>query len=218
MQKILNDVEIRVLGCLIEKEKTTPEYYPLSLNALTNACNQKSNRNPVVSFDEKTVVRGLEGLRNINFAMKVSEPGSRVVKYSHYVREKLQLTEEQLSILCVLLLRGPQTPGELRGRTERMIIFNDLQDVTDVLDLLIDREPPLVKMLPRRAGRKENRYVHLLGGEPDIKDTELPEERVVLEVRADNEKIKALEDRVEKLEKKLQALEKSLKTFKAQFE
>ncbi len=218
MEKNLTAVEIRILGCLIEKQKTTPEYYPLSLNALKNACNQKSNRYPVVDYDEKTVVRGLESLRNINFAMKVSEPGSRVVKYSHYIKERLKLTKEQLAVLCVLLLRGPQTPGELRGRTERIYEFKELPYLVDVLEQLIDRDPPLVQMLPRQTGRKENRYMHLLGGAPVIQEQELPEDPKVLEVRADDEKVESLEIKVTELEEKLEKLEKAFNAFRAQFE
>ena len=164
MEPILNENEIRVLGCLIEKEMTTPDYYPLTLNALTNACNQKSNRDPVVDLEETDVVRALDALRMKGLAMQAHGEGSRVPKYRHSLAEKLFLEPEELAILCELFLRGPQTVGELRGRAGRMHDFEDLAQVEAVLQELMERQPPMAAKLPRQPGRKEHRYAHLLGG------------------------------------------------------
>jgi uncharacterized protein YceH (UPF0502 family) len=161
----LTPTEARVLGALIEKEITTPEYYPLSLNALVNACNQKNNREPVTSLDEADVRQALHGLETERLAGPVRSDG-RVAKYEHRVQEVFNFTRGEIAVVCVLLLRGPQTPGELRGRTERMYRFDELSDVQSVLQRLIAREPePLVKVLPRQPGTKEARYTHLLSGD-----------------------------------------------------
>jgi uncharacterized protein YceH (UPF0502 family) len=157
-------VEIRVLGCLIEKQRTTPDAYPLSLNSLRLACNQSTNRDPVVEYDEPTIRHALDGLSRRGWARLASGPGSRAVKFRHLFDEALSLDGEEISILAVLMLRGPQTPGELKGRTERLHAFSSLEDVDDVLARLGDRE--LVVRLPRRPGQKEDRYGQLLGGEP----------------------------------------------------
>jgi len=161
---VLNAVEVRVLGSLVEKEITTPDYYPLTLNALVNACNQSSNRDPVVSFDETTVVRALDGLREKKLALVFYGADSRVPKYAHKLTEALTLSRPEIAVLCVLLLRGPQTVGELRGRTERMHRFDELSDVLAGLQKLMDRVPPLAAVLPRQPGTKELRYAHLLSG------------------------------------------------------
>src|SRR5271169_3444759 len=167
MDILLSDVETRVLGSLVEKETTTPEYYPLSLNALVNACNQKSNRDPVMTLDEETVRRALRSLTDQ--AMVRSASGdSRVAKFEHRLNELYNFHRHEIAVLCVLLLRGPQTPGELRTRAERMYAFEDLDGVHSALNLLMRREPPLVKVLPRQAGTKEARYMHLLGGDATI--------------------------------------------------
>jgi len=161
----LTPTEARVLGALIEKEITTPEYYPLSLNSLVNACNQKNNRDPVTSLDEAEVRQALHGLETERLAGPV-RGDTRVPKYEHRVQEVFNFTRGEIAIVCVLLLRGPQTPGELRGRTERMYKFDELSDVQTVLQRLISREPePLVKVLPRQPGTKEARYAHLLSGD-----------------------------------------------------
>src|SRR6202034_2665889 len=152
--------EVRVLGSLLEKEITTPEYYPLSLNALLNACNQKSNRDPVVHFDEDTVERALYTLRDKGLTVNITGAGSRVPKFGHRLSEKLNLGRRELAVLCELMVRGPQTLGELRTRAERMHPFDDLAEVESVLD----RMPELVTKLPRRPGEKEARYAHLLSG------------------------------------------------------
>jgi uncharacterized protein YceH (UPF0502 family) len=161
----LNPVEARILGSLIEKDLTTPEYYPLSLNALVNACNQKSSRDPVVNFDESTVEQGCDSLRAKGLVLV--HTGSRATKYSHRLSERLNLGRREMPLLCVLLLRGPQTLGELRTRTERMYEFSDLEEVERALLHLADLESgALTRRLPPRPGMKEHRWAHLLCGEP----------------------------------------------------
>jgi len=159
----LSDIEARVLGALIEKEITTPEYYPLSLNALVNACNQKSNREPVMTLEEDAVRSALRSLSDQSL-VRSAGGDSRVAKYEHRVNELFNFHRHEIAILCVLLLRGPQTPGELRTRTERMYAFEDLDTVHSAMNLLMKREPPLVAVLPRQPGTKESRYAHLLSG------------------------------------------------------
>jgi hypothetical protein len=160
----LSEVEARVLGSLIEKEITTPDYYPLSLNALVNACNQKNNREPVMNLDEDPVRKALDRLQSHRLAGPARGADSRVTKYEHRIQEVFNFTRGETAILCVLLLRGPQTPGELRGRTERMFRFEHLDDVQSTLQRFIEREPPLVAVLQRQPGTKESRYMHLLSG------------------------------------------------------
>ncbi len=172
----LTAVEARVLGALIEKEITTPEYYPLSLNALVNACNQKNNREPVMVLDDVEVRQALHGLEDDRLAGAVRGDG-RVPKYEHRVQEVFNFTRGEIAVMCVLLLRGPQTPGELRGRTERMYKFDELSDVQSVLQKLMTRDPVLVKVLPRAPGTKEVRYAHLLSG--DVEGFEAPAREVV---------------------------------------
>jgi uncharacterized protein len=172
---LLNAVEARVLGALIEKEITTPEYYPLSLNALVNACNQKNNREPVMSLDEDAVRQALHGLEDDGLAGPKRGGDSRVAKYEHRVQEVFNFTRGETAVICVLLLRGAQTPGELRGRTERMHRFEELDDVLSTLQRLMQRESPLVKALPRQPGTKEIRYAHLLSGETDLLSGEAEE-------------------------------------------
>jgi uncharacterized protein YceH (UPF0502 family) len=158
-------VEIRVLGCLLEKQRTTPDAYPLSLNALRAACNQSTNRDPVVDYDEATIRDALARLRRRGWTRLASGAGSRAAKYRHLVDEALGLGPDEQAILCVLMLRGPQTPGELKGRTERLLPFDDLAAIEDVLDRLGDRE--FVVRLPRRPGQKEDRFAQRLGGEEE---------------------------------------------------
>jgi hypothetical protein len=157
-------VEIRVLGCLIEKQRTTPDAYPLSLNSLRLACNQATNRDPVVDYDEPTVRHALDGLSRRGWTRLASGPGSRAAKFRHLFDEALGVDGAEISVLAVLMLRGPQTPGELKGRTERLHRFSSLAEVDEVLARLSERE--LVARLPRRPGQKEERYAQLLGGEP----------------------------------------------------
>ena len=165
MTIVLTPVEARVLGSLVEKEITTPEYYPLSLNALANACNQKNNREPVTNLDEDQIRQALHGLEDDGLAGPARGTESRVTKYEHRMQEVFNFTRGEVAVVCVLLLRGPQTPGELRGRTERMHRFEELSDVQATLQRLMQREPPLVKVLPRQPGTKEARYAHLLAGD-----------------------------------------------------
>jgi hypothetical protein len=165
MTIVLTPVEARVLGSLVEKEITTPEYYPLSLNALANACNQKNNREPVTNLDEDQIRQALHGLEDDGLAGPARGTESRVSKYEHRMQEVFNFTRGEVAVVCVLLLRGPQTPGELRGRTERMHRFEELSDVQATLQRLMQREPPLVKVLPRQPGTKEARYAHLLAGD-----------------------------------------------------
>jgi uncharacterized protein len=165
---ILSDVETRVLGSLVEKELTTPEYYPLSLNALVNACNQKSNRDPVTTLNENAVSQALRSLDKEGLAGPADAIDNRVTKFEHRLQEAFNFDRREIAILCELLLRGPQTPGELRSRAERMHRFDDLGQVQSTLQRLAQREPPVVKILPRQPGTKEARYAHLLSGDVQI--------------------------------------------------
>ena len=166
MTHVLSPVAARVLGSLVEKEITTPEYYPLSMNALANACNQKNNREPVMNLDEDQIRQALHQLEDDGLAGPARGTDSRVAKYEHRMQEVFNFTRGEIAVVCVLLLRGPQTPGELRGRSERMHRFEELSDVQSTLQRLMQREPPLVKVLPRQPGTKEARYAHLFSGEP----------------------------------------------------
>ena len=166
MTLVISTIAARVLGSLVEKEITTPEYYPLSLNALANACNQKNNREPVMNLDEGEIRQALHQLEDDGLAGAARGVDSRVAKYEHRMQEVFNFTRGEIAVMCVLLLRGPQTPGELRGRSERMHRFEELSDVQSTLQRLMQREPPLVKVLPRQPGTKEARYAHLLSGEP----------------------------------------------------
>jgi uncharacterized protein YceH (UPF0502 family) len=161
----VTDVEGRVLGALVEKEITTPEYYPLSLNALVNACNQKSNREPVMNLDEEAVVTAMRSLAEKEFAGAANTTDSRVRKYEHRLQEVFNFTRQETAVLCVLLLRGAQTPGEIRGRAERLHHFEALEDAQMALEKLMKREPVLVAVLPRQPGTKESRYLELMSGD-----------------------------------------------------
>ena len=165
MNIVLNEVEARVLGALLEKEITTPDYYTLSLNSLVNACNQKSNRDPVMNLDENAVRNALRTLHDNSLARSVSAADSRVTKYEHRLQEAFNFDRREAAVFCELLLRGPQTPGELRTRAERMHPFDDLSEAQSALQRLMNREAPLVKVLARQPGTKESRYIHLLSGE-----------------------------------------------------
>jgi uncharacterized protein YceH (UPF0502 family) len=217
---VLSNIEVRILGCLIEKEMTTPDYYPLTLNALTNACNQKSNRNPVVSYEETSVVRGLESLQEKGLSEKIYKADSRVPKYRHLFKEKLKLSRSTVAVMCVLMLRGPQTIGEIRGRSERMHKFNDLNEVEEILNELMNKEQPMVIRLPRQAGRKENRFMHLLSGEPEIQEPEIsvPEEAATKQVRTENDRIAKLENELAALRREFDDLKKEFTDLKSQFE
>ena len=161
-QYLLSAARARVLGALLEKEATTPEYYPLSMNALVTACNQRSNREPVMTLDEDDARQALHGLEELRLAGRAREADGRVTKYEHWLGEAFNLSRPETALLCVLLLRGPQTPGELRGRTERMHTFEEIADVLAGLQKLMERNPPLAAVLPRQPGTKEARYAHLL--------------------------------------------------------
>ncbi len=216
---ILNTIEVRVLGALVEKEITTPDYYPLTLNALTNACNQKSNRQPVVSFDETAVVRALDDLREKDLVWMTTSD-SRVPKYKHRFPWALNLAQPELAVLCELMLRGPQTVGELRSHTERLHKFQELTEVEATLQALMTRDEPLVIKLARQPGRKEPRYAHLLCGEPELEPEEHPPrlEAATLQVRSENERISKLEDEVESLRQSLAELKQQFVDFRRQFE
>jgi hypothetical protein len=221
MELQLSAQEARVLGCLIEKEMTTPEYYPLSLNALTNACNQKSNRDPVMHLDESDVIRCLDALRFHGLAMQSASDGGRVPKYQHNLRQKLYLEPEELAILCELLLRGAQTIGELRSRCERMHAFSNLEEVNAVLHLLSTRKEPLLIKLPRQAGRKENRFAHLLSGTPDIEEpsgNEPAPEAARRHVEAQEARMLAVEEEVAILRSEVASLTAAFAEFRSQFE
>ena len=215
----LGDNEIRVLGALIEKEITTPDYYPLSLNALVNACNQKSNRDPVMNLNEDTVRQALHSLNEKGLAGNASSAGdSRVPKFEHRMQEAFNFTRRETAIMCVLMLRGPQTPGELRGRSERMHRFEDLTDVQSTLQKLMTREEPLVKILPRQPGTKESRYAHLLCGEKPEWDTPVPLVEARPESSEDSERISRLESEVADLRREMADLKQELAGFRKQFE
>jgi len=166
MDLMLSDVEVRILGCLMEKETTTPDYYPLTLNGLTHACNQKSNRDPVVSYGEDVVERSLEGLREKGLVSVVHGSGSRVNKFRHRFRDLYDLADREIALLCVLMLRGAQTPGELRSRSERLYSFGSLEEIDETLQRLMEGDSPWILKLPRQVGRKERRFAHLLSGAP----------------------------------------------------
>lgn len=217
METMLSDVEVRILGCLIEKELTTPEYYPLTLNSLTNACNQKSNRDPVMALEEGDIVRGLDKLRMKGFARHSAE-GGRVPKYCHSLGEKL--TPLELAILAELLLRGPQTMGELRNRSDRMSPCADLAAAEEVLVDLQKLDPPLAVLLPRQPGQKEQRYAHLLAGEPQTAVIERQPHPEAARVRVMEEegRFAALAAEVAALREEVASLREIVQEFKAQFE
>jgi uncharacterized protein YceH (UPF0502 family) len=219
IRPVLDFNEVRVLGCLLEKEMATPEYYPLSLNALVNACNQKSSRDPVVSFDESTVVRALDGLREKTLVRMVSGPDSRVAKYRQVFTDSANLTLPELALLCVLMLRGPKTAGELRGRTERMHRFQSFDDVESVLQKLTNREAgPLAVQLSRQAGLKESRYAHLLAGPIDPNEVNLKVETNSMQGQPVLDRLGKLEQEVAELRSEVTELRQRLAEFKNQFE
>src|SRR4051812_19125920 len=212
---ILTEIEIRVLGALIEKDVTTPDYYPLSLNALVNACNQKNNRDPVMTLDEGAVRDALQTLQEKRLAGPASGADSRVTKYEHRAAEVFNFTRGETAVLCVLLLRGPQTPGEMRGRGERMHRFEDLDEVQSALQKLMQREPALVKVLPRQPGTKESRYVHLLSGDVDV--TEVAPSSTHRK-GDDDDRAARLEEEVSGLRTEMADLKDQFARFRKQFE
>ena len=225
MPLILTEVETRVLGSLIEKDITTPDYYPLSLNALVNACNQKNNRDPVMTLDEETVREALTTLQEKRLAGPASGADSRVTKFEHRLQEVFNFDRREIAVVCVLLLRGPQTPGELRSRTERMYHFEALDDVISTLDRLAQREPSLARVLPRQPGMKESRYTHLFSGEPTVSDvtgTESVASRASSPANAGTtsviDRLASLEEEVAHLRQELAEVQQQLAAFRRQFE
>ncbi len=215
MDIVLNDSEVRILACLIEKEMTTPEYYPLTLNSLTNACNQKSNRNPVVSYDEADVERGLGSLQEKGFARKTLMSGSRVPKYMHAMLDRFDLSRHEMAILCELMLRGPQTVGEVRSHSERMANFESLEEIENTIHGLEKHDPPLIIKMPREPGRKECRYMHLFSGGLETLH-ECSVETTAIQMSSE-EKINALEEEVVRLRSELEGLKQAFAEFKSQF-
>jgi uncharacterized protein len=208
--QFLTDIETRVLGALVEKQITTPEYYPLTLNALTLACNQKNNRNPVTAYTENEVTQAVESLREKNLVYVFYGSTSRVPKYKHVMPEVLHLTPPETALICVLLLRGPQTPGELRGNASRLHEFAGLDEVEQTLSGLISHEPePLVARLPRQAGQKEVRFAHLLSGEVEV------EASVAVEHPAPRQ---TLEQKIDALAAEVERLKAQFEEFRKQFE
>jgi uncharacterized protein YceH (UPF0502 family) len=218
MPTILTDVEIRVLGSLVEKQLTTPEYYPLSLNALTMACNQKNNRYPVTSYSEDQVAQALETLREKNLTYVFYGSTSRVPKYKHVMPEVMRLNHAEVALMCVLMLRGAQTPGELRGNASRLHEFSGLDEVEQTLNGLSTRDEPLVVRLPRQPGQKEVRFVHLLSGPIDVEAYNETSRTPVVAKRSNNEQIEKLEQKVEALSTEVERLRLQLEEFRKQFE
>ena len=214
---------MRVVGSLVEKQVTTPDYYPLTLNALVHACNQISNRDPVVQYGEQEVADAVDTLRSKNLVYIFYGADSRVPKYKHMAREVWGLSPAELAALCVLMLRGPQTVGEVRGRTGRLHEFADLREVEETLDALARRDDPLVTKLPRQAGRKEARYAHLLSGQPVVEEegegqaSAAP--RASAATRAgDGERVARLEAEVERLSGEVAEMRRQFEEFRKQFE
>jgi uncharacterized protein YceH (UPF0502 family) len=218
---ILTEIETRVLGALIEKDITTPDYYPLSLNALVNACNQKNNREPVMTLDDSAVRDALATLQEKRLAGPASGADSRVTKFEHRLQEVFNFDRREIAVVCVLLLRGPQTPGELRSRTERMYHFEALEDVVSTLDRLAQREPSLARVLPRQPGTKESRYTHLFSGEPPASPEDVYVARVpsaATGASSTTDRLAALEEEVSRLRQELSDVQQQLATFRKQFE
>ena len=219
---VLTETETRTLGSLIEKDITTPDYYPLSLNALVNACNQKNNRDPVMTLDESAVRDALDTLQEKRLAGPASGADSRVTKFEHRLQEVFNFDRREIAILCVLLLRGPQTPGELRSRTDRMYHFETLDDIVSTLDRLAHRDPPLAAVLPRQPGTKESRYMHLFSGDTmpsSISNNDRPAAAAKPgNSELDNERIQVLEQQVSELKRELLTLREQFADFQKQFQ
>jgi uncharacterized protein YceH (UPF0502 family) len=217
----LSEVEVRILGALVEKESTTPEYYPLSLNALVNVCNQKSNRDPVMTLEEDAVRQALRSLSD-QALVRSAGGDSRVPKFEHRLNELYNFHRHEIAVLCVLLLRGPQTPGELRTRAERMYAFEDLEAVHSALHLLMRREPPLVRILPRQPGTKESRYMHLFSGDDAPAEhaaaEQTTEAQSLARVSHDGARVAQLETEIVELRRELNTLREQFATFQKQFQ
>ncbi len=219
MSLLLTEVETRVLGSLIEKDITTPDYYPLSLNALVNACNQKNNRDPVMTLEEDSVSHALATLQEKRLAGPASGADSRVTKYEHRLQEVFNFDRREIAILCVLLLRSPQTPGELRGRTERMYRFEALGDIVSTLDRLSQRQPPLAAILPRQPGTKESRYMHLFSVDAPAADVErAPSSTSDLPRSSATDRLADLESEVAELKREVAGIQQQFAAFRKQFE
>ena len=219
MPTILTDIETRVLGSLVEKQVTTPEYYPLTLNSLTLACNQKNNRQPVSSYSEDQVAQAVESLREKNLIYVFYGSTSRVPKYKHVMPEVMHLNHAEMALMCVLMLRGAQTPGEMRGTASRLHEFSGLEEVEQTLNGLMNREmDPLVVRLPRQPGQKEVRFAHLLSGEVDIEAVISIEKTVSPQRRSGSEQIERLEQKVDALTTEVDKLREQFDQFKKQFE
>ena len=219
MSYVLDPVETRVLGALVEKEITTPDYYPLSLNALVNACNQKSNREPVLELDEASVRAALRTLDDKALARSAVAGDSRVAKYEHQLQEAFNFTRPETAILCELMLRGPQTPGELRGRASRFHPFEDLSAVHAALQRLTQREPPLVKLLPRQPGTKEARYAQLLSGDVlDSNSQAQPAPAVTVDPASEINSANQLQNEIATLKIEIADLKRQFAEFRKQFE
>jgi uncharacterized protein YceH (UPF0502 family) len=218
--ELLNDIDVRVLGSLIEKEITTPDHYPLSLNALVNACNQTSSREPVVAYDDMTVSAAIDRLRRQSLVRGIQRSDSRVTKYQHLLRDALGLSTRELAVLDVLMLRGPQTVGEIRNRGSRLADFEALSDVETILGMLADRASgALVATLPRQPGQKDLRYAHLLSGEPVVTaaDSATGESRPLAAAEEDD-RVAMLSQDVAELRKEVADLRAQLEAFRRQFE
>lgn len=216
MSENLTEIEARIVGALVEKQLTTPEYYPLTMNALVAACNQKTNREPVMSLNEETVTSALETLRDRNLVYVFYGSTSRVPKYKHMLPQVYELESSETAVLCVLMLRGAQTLGELRERTGRLYEFSGLGEVNETLDALTRRDEPLVVKLERQAGQKEARFAHLLSGE--VTSYQLPERSVSRANSADSERVENLERELENLRSEFNLFRQEFEEFKKQFE
>jgi uncharacterized protein YceH (UPF0502 family) len=215
---VLNEVEARVLGALLEKEITTPEYYPLSLNALVNACNQKSNRDPLMHLQEDAVRAALRVLQDNSLVRSVSAADSRVTKYEHRLQDAFNFDRREAAIMCELLLRGPQTPGELRSRAERMHHFDELGEVQSTLQRLMTREPALVKVLARQPGTKESRYAHLLSGDVDTPASAAANDSPAPAKTGNQDRVAQLESQLAELRADVAELKQQFAVFRKQFE
>jgi len=216
MFDFLTETEVRVLGSLVEKQLTTPEYYPMTLNALVAACNQKSNRDPVVSYDESTVTEALDSLRDKNLVYTFHGSTSRVVKYKHMLPNVYELDPAETAVMDVLMLRGPQTVGEIRGRTDRLFDFSGLPEVQETLDKLARRDEPLVVRLERQPGQKDARYAHLLSGEIDV--STLPVQREQPAIGASYDRVELLRSEIETIKSEIAELKEEFAKFRQQFE
>ncbi len=216
MPEILTEIEARVVGALVEKQLTTPEYYPLTLNALIAACNQKTNREPVVSYGEETVQKAVDDLREKNIVYVFYGSTSRVPKYKHILPDTLEIQPPETAVLCVLMLRGAQTLGELRERTARLYEFSGLGEVSETLDALGKRDEPLVARLERQAGQKEARFAHLLSGEIAAANETASQTSAARQTA--NDRIVELEKEIENLRSELNLFRQSFEEFKKQFE